>query len=545
MINKLKGLGALLLLAGLLVGLPWVLVQLAAQPGFLPTWQRLQTALTAPDDGRLLQVLIWGIGWLTWLGLAWLVTMELLATIRGLNAPRLPALTIPQGLIHSLVVTAALLFIAAPLAITPAAADPNQPGDDTNPSSATATENAVTNTDPVTVTVQPGGSLWEYAEDQLGDGERWPEIYDQNRGVRQPDGGALTNPDLINPGWNLTIPAPRPNPDSTDPGAGTSITVGADDTLWGLAAEHLGDGNRWTEIYDQNHGVVQADGEALTDPDLIRPGWVLTIPATADVSSDKAVNPNPGETSSTIDEPSSDNNTDELDASPEPDASAEPEDPASQEPLVASTATPAPERVPEELQEDEELLEQSQWVPSWQVNGLIGAGAFLGAGLFTVLHRRRKDQFRQRQPGLTILTPDPVVAPIEMTARTAAGLAGDRLTRLDTILRHATADAETLPTVTTVRVDKNGTITLQSEDEFPSPGSRSPGAAPCLATLIPRRSGPPIPTSPHRTQRSSPLESTTTATPGCSTWKPSASSKSAETTPCEKTSSATSQPNSP
>ena len=49
------------------------------------------------------------------------------------------------------------------------------------------------------------------------------------------------------------------------------------DTLRKIAMEHLGDENRWPEIYEINEGVVQADGRALTDPDLIRIGWVLQI----------------------------------------------------------------------------------------------------------------------------------------------------------------------------------------------------------------------------------------------------------------------------
>ena len=53
------------------------------------------------------------------------------------------------------------------------------------------------------------------------------------------------------------------------------------DTLWGLAEAHLRDPFRWHEIYDLNHGRVQADGRALTDPDLIQVGWTLTFPADA------------------------------------------------------------------------------------------------------------------------------------------------------------------------------------------------------------------------------------------------------------------------
>ena len=56
-----------------------------------------------------------------------------------------------------------------------------------------------------------------------------------------------------------------------------SVTVKPGDTLRKLAMAYLGDENRWLEIYELNEGVVQADGRALADPNLIRIGWVLRI----------------------------------------------------------------------------------------------------------------------------------------------------------------------------------------------------------------------------------------------------------------------------
>jgi DNA-binding SARP family transcriptional activator len=51
-------------------------------------------------------------------------------------------------------------------------------------------------------------SLWRIADRYLGDGARWPEIYELNQGLPQPDGGALTNPSMIRPGWILRLPGP-------------------------------------------------------------------------------------------------------------------------------------------------------------------------------------------------------------------------------------------------------------------------------------------------------------------------------------------------
>jgi LysM repeat protein len=57
-----------------------------------------------------------------------------------------------------------------------------------------------------TVTVEPGDTLWDIAEQHLNDPTRHPEIFAENRDVTQPDGRTLTDPDLIHPGWQLVIP---------------------------------------------------------------------------------------------------------------------------------------------------------------------------------------------------------------------------------------------------------------------------------------------------------------------------------------------------
>ena len=101
---------------------------------------------------------------------------------------------------------------------------------------------------PVQVTVLAGGRRYTYivrrgdtlshiAADWLGDPERWPEIYHLNQGRHFPaQGGALTNPNLIYPGWVLTLPADARPPASatpapatqppTPPGAGTPTPPG-------------------------------------------------------------------------------------------------------------------------------------------------------------------------------------------------------------------------------------------------------------------------------------------------------------------------------
>lgn len=53
------------------------------------------------------------------------------------------------------------------------------------------------------------------------------------------------------------------------------------DSLWDIAQRYLGDGRRYREIFALNEGRLQPDGTKLQHASLIRPGWVLVLPADA------------------------------------------------------------------------------------------------------------------------------------------------------------------------------------------------------------------------------------------------------------------------
>ncbi|MCL7377028.1 BTAD domain-containing putative transcriptional regulator [Streptomyces sp. 35G-GA-8] len=55
-------------------------------------------------------------------------------------------------------------------------------------------------------------------------------------------------------------------------------TVMEGDTLWDIAHTHMGDALTWPRIYALNKDRIQGNGARLSDPDLITPGWRLTIP---------------------------------------------------------------------------------------------------------------------------------------------------------------------------------------------------------------------------------------------------------------------------
>ncbi len=72
-----------------------------------------------------------------------------------------------------------------------------------------------------------------------------------------------------------------PPPAATVPSSLPTYAVRHRDTLWDIAERHLRDPFRWREIFQLNDGRVQADGGRLTDPDVLRAGWRIDLPADA------------------------------------------------------------------------------------------------------------------------------------------------------------------------------------------------------------------------------------------------------------------------
>ncbi len=322
-----RGLLALAVLAGLLAGIPAALFAVGADPLTvrLPSLERVRQVLTSPDDGTVLIAVLRVVGWAGWAGFAMSVVVETVAAVSGWTVPMLrglagvqrPAAYLVAAVAAALAVPAAAA--AAAHAAPAAAAQPETaaglPGQMDGPRAVSAGVPAgpAALAAPAGVSAWAGlpghttgwaadrvggdrpadrlpvvrvgryDSLWRLAERHLGDGRRWPEIYRLNTGRRQPDGLALADPDQVEEGWTLLLPADAVDAGRPADGGGRSgeevVVVAPGDTLSELAEHHLGHAGDWPAIFAANLGRPQADGGELSDPDMIRPGWQLRIPA--------------------------------------------------------------------------------------------------------------------------------------------------------------------------------------------------------------------------------------------------------------------------
>ena len=245
--DVLAGVGAIVLLTALTVGVPIALITVVGLPlpHSLPKLSALTSQLDINAILRILSVIIW----LAWIQLVWCVLVEIKAAASGKQGhaearPKVPLAGATQSLAHRLVTAALLLFTAAaaltpavishgpprpahsasaqltPAQLTPAQVTPAIP---VTPAGLTAAQvpqsHHTPNADKMYTVNPPVGrfheSLWEIAQNHLGDGRRYREIFELNSGRVQPDGSKLTIASLIRPGWTLLMPK-----DAHGPGIG-------------------------------------------------------------------------------------------------------------------------------------------------------------------------------------------------------------------------------------------------------------------------------------------------------------------------------------
>lgn len=239
----ISGLASLVGILLILVGIPLALATLGGNPlADLPSnLDDARWALSRPDDGQIFVALMTIAGWGVWATLAASFLVEIPAAIRGVPAPRLPGMSWQQG--RAAAMTGAVAAMLAIGGATTATAAPAHTTTTTTAatSTATASDRATEQTDTQTheakerssVTVRSGDTLWGIADEELGDGSRYDEI---TRGSK-----TISNPDVIQPGWKLDLPAqqraaqpeaPAPTPEKTTspPSTGKASSSAAAET---------------------------------------------------------------------------------------------------------------------------------------------------------------------------------------------------------------------------------------------------------------------------------------------------------------------------
>ncbi len=233
---------SLVALVLLVVGVPTLLTRLGAA---LP----IDVGALAPgawlraDDGRALLLLLLIAAWASWAVMVASVVLEVLAVVRRVPAPALPGLALPQRWAASLV-AAVLLAITSSAGVGAPAVATGVAGQ------VPALRTAVTATVAASGFVNPGGA----------------------RPAAQ--SGALAAQDHFEEAEPAAQPTRTPKPSPV-------VTTARHDTLWLLAEQHLGSGERFVEIVALNRGVPQPDGRSLGDDGRVYPGWTLTLPADA------------------------------------------------------------------------------------------------------------------------------------------------------------------------------------------------------------------------------------------------------------------------
>ncbi|MGH3251916.1 MAG: hypothetical protein ACRDOI_37690 [Trebonia sp.] len=221
------GILAVLALAALTVGVPLGLVLAFGLP--VPHLRSVSALTTQLDLKSVLKILA-VVVWLAWIQLVWCVIVEIRAAIRNVGVPgRVPLAGGTQPAVRRLV-TAALLLFSATVALSPAfthSAAPPRPAHSVSAQAQqsprpplvaqdTAAHQAPSSTEKIYVVKPPAGryheSMWEIAQNHLGGGRRYNEIFQLNKDRIQPDGTKLTIASLIRPGWVLSMPSDAHGP---------------------------------------------------------------------------------------------------------------------------------------------------------------------------------------------------------------------------------------------------------------------------------------------------------------------------------------------
>jgi Bacterial transcriptional activator domain len=260
--DVVKALGAFLLLVLLLGAVPFALVHFIGWP--LPHRMPTADSLRQPLDSQTLVKALAVVVWLAWAQFTACVIVELANARHGVGIPsKIPGAGPSQFLARQLV--AALLMLTATAAsfapdITHLA---NSPAALPGPQATLSAQLDAAGPAPA----GSGGSSVIRSGTAVATVGNLPSVRGGQE-VAQPAGTQLSTVSVDSVAGTKLYRVEPPNGRNYD-------------SLWEIAERHLGDGRRYKEIYELNKDRVQPDGQKLTDASLIRPGWILEMPADA------------------------------------------------------------------------------------------------------------------------------------------------------------------------------------------------------------------------------------------------------------------------
>ncbi|WP_371527817.1 hypothetical protein OG302_18680 [Streptomyces sp. NBC_01283] len=240
-----KAFFAFVALAALVVGVPGALAYSVGWPlpGGAPSLDWLQQEITVGTFINVLTVVVW----LAWAQFTACVLVEVKAALSGVGMPnRVPGAGGSQLLARQLV--AALLLVGATAAsFAPGLSQFGQSLEgNQKPASAASAQQT------------PGGL---FGQEQAGSAASAVAEQAEHAAAHA---GSGTAKDGDTKYYRIQPPEGRHH-----------------DSMWEIAERHLGDGRRYKEIYQLNKDREQPDGSRLSEASLIRPGWIMEMPADA------------------------------------------------------------------------------------------------------------------------------------------------------------------------------------------------------------------------------------------------------------------------
>lgn len=442
----IKAAAAVVATGALLVLPPILLITYIGNP-----WPAGGISWNAPlTDGAIIGVLA-VIVWVLWMQLAACVVAELFAAVRRTDSMSVPlAFGFQRDLAKWAVNSVLALSVVAPtvgFSTSVANATPVTPAPVASTTQTVAVETAPVReeqqrTATQTVAVEHLDNLYSIAQKHLGDGSRWTEIADLNKGKTMNDGSTFSNPEVIRTGWELQIPD-----DAVTSGA---HVIERGDSLSQIALEELGDADQWPDLYDANRDVVGAN------PDLIFPGQQIVLPdqsSTPQVESDtsdpvtEAPDAEAEVQTPAIPDAADGQGTVQGDGQTEGDVPSDSDQGESNQALgeVEQPTAPVAATDGADVVDDDE---------GWPIRTTSGVGALLAAALVGLIALRRGRQQRRRPPGVAMPLPDERTETVETELRAVANVIG--LDTVDRALRQvaeaADAAAERRPDVRAARL---------------------------------------------------------------------------------------------